>query len=85
VLDIDHPQQPKELLVLLSRQHLSESIGYHPVRRDPSDRDPPSLDFLPHLVLVDIDMSELGVEYYIVALNQCNSALIIAVDSDLVG
>jgi hypothetical protein len=71
--------------VLLSRQYLSESIGYYPVRRDLSNRNPPSLDFLPHLVLVDIDISELSIEYYIIALNQCNSALIIVVDSNLIG
>jgi hypothetical protein len=55
--------------VLLSRQYLSESISYYPVRRDLSDYNPPSLDFLPYLVLVDIDISELSVEYYIIALN----------------
>jgi hypothetical protein len=71
--------------MLLPRQHLSEPIGYHPVRRDLSNRNPPSLDFLPHLVLVDIDISELGVEYYVVALNQRHSALIVVVNSDLIG
>jgi hypothetical protein len=71
--------------VLLSRQHLSEPIGYHLIRRDPSNRDPSRLDFLPHPVPINIDISKLSVEYYIVALNQCNSALIVAVDSDLIG
>jgi hypothetical protein len=71
--------------VLLSRQHLSEPIGYYLIRRDLSDRDPSRLDFLPHLVLMNVDMSKLGVEYCIVALNQCNSALIVAVDGDLMG
>jgi hypothetical protein len=55
--------------MLLPRQHLSEPIGYYPIRRDLSNCDPPSLDFLPHLVLVDIDISELSVEYYVIALN----------------
>jgi hypothetical protein len=71
--------------MLLPRQHLSEPIGYYPIRRDLSNRDPPSLDFLSYLVLVDIDISELSVEYCVVALNQRYSALVVVVNSDLIG
>jgi hypothetical protein len=71
--------------MLLPRQHLSEPISHYLIRRDLSNCDPSRLDFLPHLVPINVDISKLGVEYYIIALNQCNSTLIIAVDSNLIG
>lgn len=82
---ISHSKQANEIFMLLASQALGEPVSDHLCRWHPSDGDPSCLRFLPNPVIVNIDMSKLRIERRILLVNECNRALIVAVDGDGVG
>lgn len=69
--------------MLLSRQHLCESICNHLSGRNPSDTNSTFSNLLPQSVAVNIHMTELGIEWCVLRVDQVHRPGVVALDREL--